>query len=403
MRMSKVKPHPRVVATLAPVDGRRTRYTFTGIKGLQLDCIPDGTPLGNRVWRVRYYVGDVERVATLGTFNDGDREGFISLSSATEKAAEHRRAVKMGARDPRDVGDTFAELFARWLDRHAKPNKKSWQADADLFERHLRARLGACKVADLARRDIINALDDIAVAASGIQANRCQSLVTATLNWALSEDLIGASPAAGIRKRGKELARERVLSDNEIRLWWRALDDHKSPRVAAVLRLLLLTGLRLSEVCGMRRDELKGDVFEIPGERTKSGLPHSAPLTPQALGILKGMDDASSFFFPAVDRGKMLDKPMSRHTPDHAYADLAVRLAMVDSNAKPDTGIHDLRRTAATNLAKLGVGDDLIDRIQGRIKRGSMGWVYNRHAYLNEKRDALARWEAHLLSIVSQR
>ena len=109
----------------------------------------------------------------------------------------------MGARDPRDVGDSFADLFARWLDRHAKPYKKSWQADADLFERHLRARLGACKVADLARRDIINALDDIAAAASGIQANRCQSLVTATLNWALSEDLIGASPAAGIRKRGK--------------------------------------------------------------------------------------------------------------------------------------------------------------------------------------------------------
>jgi integrase len=400
--MPKVNPHPRIVAMLAPVDGRRTRYTFTGIRGLQLDCIPDGTPLGKRVWRVRYYVGDVERTVTLGTFNENDREGYLSLSFATEKAAEHRRAVKMNGRDPRDVGDTFADLFSRWLEQHAMPQKKSWRADANLFERHLRNRLGLIRVAELTRRHIIEALDNIAGDASGIQANRCQSLVTATLNWALSEDLIVASPAAGIRKRAKETARERVLSDNEIRRWWRALDDHASPRVGAVLRLLLLTGLRLSEVCGMRRDELQGDVFEIPGERTKSGLPHSAPLTPRSLAILNGIiDESSPFLLPAVSRGKLLDKPMSRHTPDHAYAELAEKLGMVDDDGKPDTGVHDLRRTAATNLAKLGVGEDLIDRIQGRVRCGSVGWVYNRHAYLTEKRDALARWEAYLLGIVS--
>ena len=402
--MPKVDPHPRLVAKLAPVEDRRTRYTFTGIRGLQLDCIPNGTPLGNRVWRVRYYVGDVERIATLGTFNENDREGYLTQSSATEKAAEHRRAIRMDGHDPRDAGDTFADLFNRWLDQHAKPKKKSWKADADLFERHLRSRLGSIRVAELNRRHIIDALDDLAAAASGIQANRCQSLVTATLNWALSEDLIVASPAAGIRKRAKEAARERVLSDDEIRLWWRALDLHTSPRVAAVLRLLLLTGLRLSEVCGMRRGELQGDVWEIPGDRTKSGLPHSAPLTPRVLAILnENIDETSPFVFPAIDRGKRLDKPMSRHTPDHAFAELAVEIEMVDNDSKPNIGVHDLRRTAATNLAKLGVGEDLIDRIQGRVRRGSVGWVYNRHAYLNEKRDALARWEAHLLSIVSQR
>ena len=74
--MPKVAPHPRVVAKLAPLDGQRTRYTFTGIRGLQLDCIPDGTSLGNKVWRVRYYVQDVERVATLGTFNKNDAKAI---------------------------------------------------------------------------------------------------------------------------------------------------------------------------------------------------------------------------------------------------------------------------------------------------------------------------------------
>ena len=75
----------RVMPKLGPSGGRRTRYTFTGIRGLQLDCIPDGSSLGNRVWRVRYYVGDVERIATLGTFNENDREGYLSLSSATAR------------------------------------------------------------------------------------------------------------------------------------------------------------------------------------------------------------------------------------------------------------------------------------------------------------------------------
>ena len=83
-------------------------------------------------------------------------------------------------------------------------------------------------------------------------------------------------------------------------------------------------------------------------------------------------DETSPYVFPAVSR-QALDKPMSRHTPDHAYAELAVEIEMVDNDGKPNIGVHDLRRTAATNLAKLGVGEDLIDRIQG--DSGEAAWA----------------------------
>src|SRR5690349_8054687 len=124
----KIDPHPRVVAKLAPHNSKRTRYTFIGIRGLQLDCIPDDTPLGNRVWRVRYYVGQAEKIATLGTFNEGDREGYLSLSQANAKAAEYRRSAKIDKRDPAHAAMTFNALFVQWMNSHAKPNKKSWEA-----------------------------------------------------------------------------------------------------------------------------------------------------------------------------------------------------------------------------------------------------------------------------------
>ena len=114
--MPQINPHPRVVAKLAPREGKRTRYTFTGIRGLQLDCIPNGSETGNRIWRVRYYLGTAERVDTLGTFNETDREGFISLAKATELAAERRRSAKIERADPRNKGTTFDSLFNRWLD-----------------------------------------------------------------------------------------------------------------------------------------------------------------------------------------------------------------------------------------------------------------------------------------------
>jgi integrase len=316
--------------------------------------------------------------------------------------------VQLERRDPhadrkREDLSTFGALFDSWLERHAKPNKKSWLADEALYRRHVECRLGSRPVADLKKRDYVEVLDWIMLASSGSQANAAQSIITATLNWAENEGLIDGHAAKGIPKRQRPKTRDRVLSPVELQRWWRALEEKVTPRQARVLRVLLLTGVRLSEACGMAKAEIQGDLWEIPAARTKSGRVHVVPLAPTVRELLSGAaveSGQSPFVFPAFDRHRMIEKPMTRHAPDHAYAKLARTLGFVNADGTLDTGVHDLRRTVATNMARLGIAGDLIDRVQGRLPRGNkVSAIYNRHDYLAEKRHALELWEAELLRI----
>ena len=114
------------------------------------------------------------------------------------------------------------------------------------------------------------------------QANRCQSLVSGVMNWAVSEDLLDVSPTHGITKRGAETVRQRVLSDAELKTFWGAL---RPTRIDDAIRLLLLLGQRREEVCYADKSELSVDTWSIPGRltgRTKNKLPHIVPLTPYA-------------------------------------------------------------------------------------------------------------------------
>ena len=329
---------------------------------------------------MRYYVGDVERIATLGTFNENDREGYLSLSSATAKAADYRRTARIDQADPRDaakaIGLTIDKLFDRWLERHAKINKRSWPNDLGRYEKYIKPRIGSRVASKLKRRDVIECLDSIADAVSGVTANRCQAIISAMLNWAVSADLLETNPAHGIRKRGSEAQRERVMSDHELRVFWRALTDTPEDRA---LKLLLLLGQRRTEVAQASRSELSPDAWNIPAARTKNKLPHLVPLSRLAFKLFGG--------------GFEIEKSsLSRHFK-----------SIADTLELPDIRLHDLRHCAATGMAQLGVPRELRERVQNQItgRRQSIGARYDQYEYLDEKRDALARWEAHLLSIVS--
>lgn len=389
----------------ACVNGKRTLFQVSGVPGLVLDI----TPKGARTWRVRYQVGKgAAREQRRYTIGDAR---VIGLAKAAEKAAEVLAAVKLERRDPhteRKLGDTttFGGVFALWLEQHAKPNKSSWHQDEAMFNRHVKARLGHRAITDLRKRDYIVVLDAIAKESGGWQANRAQALITGVLNWAENDGKIEEHSAKGIAKRLKnEPSRERVLTDDEIKRWWASLDEQCTPRMARLLRLLLLTGVRLSELCRMAKSELRGDLWEIPGDHTKSKRPHTVPLAPFAVQFFEAAsEDAgeSPHMFPAFDRHRMMDQPVTRHAPDRAYARIALKLKMIGADGKVDTGIHDLRRTCATGLARLGVPTDLINRIQGRRAGDRVGAIYNRHEYLTERRDALERWEREVLRIIGQ-
>ena len=186
------------------------------------------------------------RYHRLGSF-DAKAPDYLTLGQAKDKATALQTDAK---RDGKDAlaearglgkGGIVDALFTCWLERHAKVRKRSWSQDASRYRIHIKDRIGGIVAADLKRRDIIDALDDIADDVSGVTANRCQAVIFAVLRWALDEDLIDHSPAHGIRKRGQEVQRERVLSDDELRAFWGALGDTQMDRA---IKLLLLLGQR---------------------------------------------------------------------------------------------------------------------------------------------------------------
>lgn len=385
--MPALSNHPRVAAKAMAIDGRRTRYAIEGVKGLVLDCKPNG----ERTWFARYQVGHgenrTERFYRIGSFDPG-ADDYRTLGQAIDAAADVRVDAKKHKRDrfaderaPVITGIAFELLFERWIERHAKIQKKSWQADVDLYNRHIKNRLGKRDLATLHRRDVIAVLDDIAHNVSGIQANRSQALISAALNWALAEDIIEANPAHGIRKRGKETQRERVMTEEELRAFWAALTGQPIDRA---LKLLLLLGQRRDEVGRASATELQADAWNIPGGmngRTKNKLPHNVPLSPFARELF-----GSGFkFYPT--------------TLSHRFRDIARHLGMADVR------LHDLRHCCATGMASVGIPREIRERVQNQVtgRRQSIGARYDQHEYIAEKRRALELWEQRLQEIVEGR
>ena len=240
------------------------------------------------------------------------------------------------------------------------------------------------------RRDLIETLDDIAKEVSGIQANRCQALISAVLNWSVAEDLLEASPTHGITKRGVETVRNKVMTDNELRAFWNALED---TRIDDALRLLLLLGQRRDEVGRASAHEVVGGLWTIPGGltgRTKNQLPHIVPLSPFALSLMR---DGFNLY-PT--------------TLSHRFRDVTRGLGMIEPKAAPDDPdesrfrLHDLRHCCATGMARLRIPQEIRERVQNQVtgRRLTVGSRYDHHEYLDEKRAALAAWEAELLRIV---
>ena len=378
--MPSLKNHARVVGQAAAVNAARTRYTIDGSRGLVLDCLPTG----ERTWYVRYQVGHgdarKERFYRLGSFDVG-AEDFLTLGQAIDRANDVRVDAKKHKRDrfaeerTAPTGLTFDQLVKRWIERHGKPNKKSWREDEALYKRHIESRLGD-KIVPLSRREVIAALDDIADNVSGKQANACQAVISAALNWGADEDIIESNPARGIRKRAKEVQRERVLNPAELKAFWDALYD--SPHDNAI-RLLLLLGQRRSEVCYASEAELTADAWSLPSTRTKNKLPHIVPLTPYARSLF--------------------GEGFSIHptTLSHRVLELVRGLGITDFH------LHDLRHQAATGMAALGIPREVRERVQNQVtgRRQTVGARYDQHEYLVEKRDALERWERELLRIVA--
>jgi integrase len=204
--------------------------------------------------------------------------------------------------------------------------------------------------------------------------------------------MIESNPAYQVPRPAPERSRDRVLSDDEIRRLWLALDS-EPVRIASVFKLAILTAARRSEVLGMTWAELDldGGWWTLPAERSKNKLAHRVPLVAAALQMLRILHDGPhdiEFVFRGGRRGHPLANPQKWLARVRTRAELS------------DFRLHDLRRTVASNLTRLGVPRLTVSKLLNHVE-SSVTAVYDRHSYDAEKRAALARWERRLSDIVT--
>jgi integrase len=250
------------------------------------------------------------------------------------------------------------------------------------------------KVKDIRRREVRSVLDEIAARAP-IMANRTLALIRKMFNFAIEHDWLESNPCQMIKRLAPERPRQRVLSEDEIRRVWKAVGQER-PMVAALFHLRLLTAQRGGEVQGAAWSEIDmvGRWWTIPPERSKNGLAHRVPLSPQAVRTLKGLKaDAKKdpiWVFPSARKNGL-------HIN---HAQKAIERIVVRSGV--EFRGHDLRRTAASLMVGAGVPRLVASKILNHVESGVTA-VYDRHSYDAEKRAALDFWGRHVDAIANGR
>lgn len=422
----------RRVETAKPAPGQeRLELRDTKLRGLELRV---GQKPGSKTWALIYTRQTDSRVrrVTIGPYPE------IGLAEARRRALGLKVQVEAGE-DPatgvqiEKTAPTFQQLADEWLTRHATANKspRALRDNISMLNRHILPVIGARKAQDVTKSDVLRLLDLVALkpdarmnkkkmskttARKAIdlpildqkrtlshRPNRVYELVRAIFRWGVSRDVLATDPTFGMKPPlKKEKPRERALTPDEVRCFWHKLPDSPfSPTLQVALKLALATAQRIGEVANIAKAELLLDqplpMWELPGERSKNREGHRVPLSPLAISLIKdasALSGDSDYLFPSP-RGTgpigsgAATKGMQRARSTFCLADFRV---------------HDLRRTAATGMAELGVSPHTISLVLNHIsaRTGTITTaVYVKYSYDREKREALDAWGNRLQEIVA--
>jgi integrase len=385
-------------AAAKPLRGLRTDYFDETVSGLALRV----TANGHRSWSFCFTSprdGKWAR-ATIGTYP------ATSLAAARGKALEAKGHVDAG-QDPRLVlagqataGMTVAALADAYL---ADPEKAALRSKAEI-ERRLRRNvlpvIGAVKLSELRRRDVRNVTDAMLRRGVKVEATRVFEDVRGMVRWAVQQEYLDANPLDGISKPAEPTSGNRVLSDEEIHTLWNQVPTAlaKSIQCQRIIKLTLVTAQRIGEVAGMVPAELdlKAREWRLPAHRTKNAHAHVVPLSDLAIQIIKGAMADAGKGGPIFPCGKGSLSPV------------AVARTILRANDSNRFGIaswsaHDLRRTALTGMARLGVAPIILGHVANHrttTRAGVTLSVYSHYAYDKEKRAALDLWADRLEAII---
>jgi integrase len=427
----------RKIENLATERGRKDRLVFDdGQRGLAVRVAASG----GQTYLCQYTLHGHKWRVPLGSCS------ALSLSKAREAAAAIMGDVAKG-RNPAVLRKeavaaerarrtrnrlTLRVLIGDWSRVHLASRRPSYAAEAVRALHYAFADHLDDAAEDLDRTAVVRALDALTrrrkrkdgdtghKSKGAAMTGRTAAYGRAAFAWAVKRGALRGNPFADLPIAKSIAKRERVLSDTEIAEIWRAAGD-AAPPYGTIIRLLILTGQRRGEIAGMSWNEISEDLttWTLPAERTKNGVTHSVPLSAPVCDLIRGMlpreaKEAKRALNDWRARGALV-LPGAVGTPFAGWskAKRALDAGILDARAKAAaTGtapaplaswsVHDLRRTVATGLQRLGVRLEVTEAVLNHISgsRGGIAGVYQRHDRAAEKRAALDAWAAHVAAIV---
>jgi integrase len=384
---------PKLLDNLPPAEGKRYEIRDELVTGLLIRV----SITGGKVWYVATRVDGLLRRIKLGTYP------VLSLKDAREKAQSLLRDIQLGTYQQRDVEPappvlTLGDVMPQFITRYAQRQTKDWKGTESILQRMSGLHgmpINAIKRGDVTR-ELERLISDIgAKGGKGTRANRGLAAIKKLYSWCVDQGIVENSPVVGLKPPIREESRDRVLTDDEIVAYWKGCEAEGYP-FEQFGKLLLLTGQRRQEIAAMRWSELdlNRGTFTLKADRTKNSTAHIVPLSRQALDILRSIPRflGSDYVFTSTGR-----------TPISGFGRFKDRLDTFVGLDAEDWRFHDVRRTVATHMAMLKVDPHIIEAVLNH-KSGIVSGVasiYNRHAYLDEKREALQTWADRVTELVN--
>lgn len=394
----------RAVEAAKPDRQKRLEVPDPALSGLYLVIQPSGA----KSWALRYRHAGKPRKLTLGRWpimgvadaRGAATEALDKVDHGHDPAAE-KKASK-SKRAERADRDTMKALLAQFEKRHLKHLRSGAIVKREL-ERHVASRWGDRDIHTITKRDVIDLLDEIVDSGRATTANRVRAYLGKFFNFCVERDVIDTSPMTGVKAPAKEASRDRVLNDDEIRWLWQATENAGQPW-GPMVRLLLLTGQRLGEVTGMTEAEIDRDVWNLSADRTKNGRAHDVPLSDAAIEVLTTLERVKGpvgYLFTTTGETPVSGFHKARNNiAEHMAA--AAEKDLGEAVDIPHWTFHDLRRTCATGMARLGIPVRVTEAVLNHVSGtgGGIVAVYQRHDYADEKRKALDAWARFVVSLV---
>ncbi len=389
--------------------GKRIERFDAGAPGLALRV----TDRGVKSWSVYFRLHGKHRRSTIGTYPD------VGVAEARERAGEIKKLAKQGV-DPKVAADaekaaiqagaqTFGTIAEKYIKRQCSSLRRGWEVER-IIRRELMPGWRDRPIADLRKRDAIQLTDALIDAGKPAAAHRLFEIIRRIGRWASRRDEIDFNPFADMDPPVVKVMRDRVLRPDEIEPVWSAWSTMGYP-FGPLGKMLLTTAQRLNEVARMEWPEIDRDnkVWIIPAARTKSGTETEVPLSSLALEIIDAL--------PRFTEGEFVFTTQEGERPVSGFSKMKARTDALVLNAArkqaeenggdpgliepiPHWTLHDLRRTARTGLAELGVPQIVAEKVLNHAERNPLVRIYDRHQYAAEKRDALERWGQHLRGIL---